>query len=153
MSEMLFRSVGAGGGGLSPLPPEKAHEIRVTRVAGYFIAVTNGLLGFAPLTGRNVLGVIVDAPEVEPRAVAGKITSIRGRVGAFALQQRQAKDEGIPRPTGMDVKVAKENLRRGFRRRSLREALGDSSGLRIGREGPGYRGHRPSALEPPAKTF
>ncbi len=66
------------------------------------------------MLGSDVFGVIVDGPEIEPRAEASEITGVGGRMYALTLKERQAEDEGVARVGGMNVQVAKENLARGF---------------------------------------
>mgnify|MGYP001812190597 CR=1 FL=1 len=74
--------------------------------------MSDRLHGLLPVSRGDSLGVVVDGPEVECRAVAGEVTGIRRRVRAFALRDRQADQEGVEGEGGVDVEVAEENLLR-----------------------------------------
>ena len=91
---------------MGPFPAKKTDEIRIRCVSGHVVAVSNGLLGFLPLPGRNVFGVIVDAPKVEAGAMPGEVAGIGGRMGSFSLQKGETEEESVAGPCGMDVQIS-----------------------------------------------
>jgi hypothetical protein len=65
---------------LCPLPAEERHGVGIGGITGDLVALAEGFHGFSPVARGDSLGVVVDGPEVERRAVAGEVTRVRRRV-------------------------------------------------------------------------
>ncbi len=124
---------------LCPLPAEECHGVRIGGIARDLVALAERLHGLSPVAWSDALGVVVDGPEVECRAVAGEVTGVRRRVSAFALGDGQAHQEGVEGEGGVNVEVAEEDLLR----------LGDSDALGSGALGDcTARYHRQRSVAP-----
>jgi hypothetical protein len=95
---------------LGPFPAQEGDDVGVLRIAGQRVALPDRFLRLLPVLRRDRLGVVVDAPEVERRAEAREVAGVRGRVGALALEHREAAHERVGRERRVDVEVAKEDL-------------------------------------------
>ncbi len=98
------------GSDLRPLPAEEAHQVGGLGIARQILALTNRALRLLPLVRSQPLGVIVDRPEVERRAVAREVAGVGGGMGALPLEHRQAHQEGIEREGGVCMQIAEEDL-------------------------------------------
>ena len=125
-----------GGADLCPLPAQERHRVRIGGIAADLVALADRLHGLPPVARGDSLGVVVDGPEVECRAVAGEVTGVRRRVRPFALGDRQADQEGVEGEGGVDVEVAEEDLLR----------LRDVRRLRRRRAGRLHRSPPPPAI-------
>ena len=96
-----------GGARLRPLPADEGDQVGIRRIPGQGVAAARALLDALPALGREALGVIRDREEVEPRAVAGVVAGVGGRVGTLTAEEGQRVDEGVDRVGGVDVEVAK----------------------------------------------
>ena len=50
---------------VGPLPTEKTDEVGILRIAGDLIALLDRVNCFSPIALGNLLGMIIDGPEVE----------------------------------------------------------------------------------------
>ena len=104
--------VGRRGADLRPLPAEERDGVGVGGVARDGVALADRLHRLAPVPRRDALGVVVDRPEVERRAVTREVAGVRRRVRALAPDRRDAEHEGVERERGVDVQVAEQDLLR-----------------------------------------
>ena len=111
------------------------------------LALADAALGLAPERRREPLGVVVDREEVQPGAPAREVAGVRGRVGAFAAEDRQPVQEGVRRERRVHVQVAEQDLLRRRRARLLRDLRARAPRERHGGAGPARCGAlRPASL-------
>ncbi len=95
---------------LRPLPAQKGDHVRIRRIARRIVALPNRTARLLPLDRSHPLGVVVDRPEIQRRAVARKITGIRRGPRPLALQHRQRNQKRIQRKRRVNMQVAEQNL-------------------------------------------
>ncbi len=109
--DVLVAVVVVGGvADLRPLPAQVGHRVGVARVAGDVVALADRLDRLPPVARRDALGVVVDGPEVEGRAVAREVAGVGRGMRALSLADRKADQKGIEREGRVDVQVSEEDL-------------------------------------------
>src|SRR5436309_1437703 len=98
---------------LRPLPAEERDQVGVLRIARERVALPDRLLRLRPVRGCDAFGVVVDAPEVEVRAVAREVAGVGGRMRALALHEGERAQEGVDGEGRVHVEVAEEDLPSG----------------------------------------
>ena len=98
------------GADVAPFPAQVGDQIGVRRVAGDLVAAPHRVDGLLPQIGSQVLGVVVDRPEVEARAVAREVASIGGRMTAGTARHRQVHQERVEAEGRVHVEIAEQDL-------------------------------------------
>src|SRR5439155_855631 len=88
-------------------------RVGILRIARERVALPDRLLRLRPVRGCDALGVVVDAPEVEVRAVAREVAGVGGWMRTLALHEGERAQEGVDGEGRVHVEVAEEDLPSG----------------------------------------